>query len=137
MSIAFCIFVKTYKCKHLELNHLSFAFFVTSQFKMLGTLDGNLIFPFAFHTFHTQHQLFGCFSLLSQNGLGLTTETLLLTIITSTTLRLLRFLGLLVLSHLEHFVALAVRMGTESSSFLGNVHHFEEMLNGKGTKTSC
>ena len=125
------------KRKHLELNHLSFAFFVTSQFKMLGTLDGNLILPFAFHTFHTQHQLFGCFSLLSQNGLGLTTETLLLTIISPTTLCLLGFLGLLVLSHLEHLVVLAVRMGTESSSFLGDVHLKKVFLFNLGNTCKC
>ena len=58
--------------------------------------------------------------LLPQNRLGLTTETLLLTVITSTTLGELWFLGLFVLSHLKLLVCIAGR--AVSLPFLGNVH---------------
>ena len=64
------MYFRVIKHKQLELNHLSFAFFVTSQFKMLGTLDGNLIAPFALGTLQTQHQLFGCFSLENEAPLS-------------------------------------------------------------------
>ena len=46
--------------------------------------------------------------LLPEDGLGLTTETLLFTIVTTTTLGSLSFLGLLVLRHLVHAVNLAL-----------------------------
>ena len=47
----------------LELDHLSFALFVTSQFKMFGTLDRDLHTPLAIGALQTQHQLFGRFGL--------------------------------------------------------------------------
>ena len=47
----------------LKLNHLSFALLVTSQLKVFGTLDGNLVLPLADGAFQTQYQLFGGFGL--------------------------------------------------------------------------
>lgn len=65
--------------------------------------------------------------LLTENRLGLTTETLLLTIVTTTTLGRAAFLGFLVLCHLMQFVALA--FFAECAALLGHVHlRFEELF---------
>lgn len=45
--------------------------------------------------------------LLSEDGFGLTTETLLLAIVSATTLGSMTFLGLLVLRHLVHLMRVA------------------------------
>ena len=63
-----------------------------------------------------------CSYLLPENGLRLTTETLLLPVVTPTTLGLLRLLGLLVLRHLELLVPLAHGGRTERPTGLGHVH---------------
>jgi len=56
----------------------------------------------------SKSNLLGLLGLLSEDGLGLTTETGLLVPISASTLRLLRVLALLVLSNLEFHVLLAV-----------------------------
>lgn len=48
---------------NLELDHLSLAFLVTSQFEMFATLQWCLLAVLAFCTFHTQYNFLG--------GLGL------------------------------------------------------------------
>ena len=40
----------------LKLDHLSLAFFVTSQLKMFGTFDGNHTLVFALETLKTKHK---------------------------------------------------------------------------------
>ena len=88
----------------LKLDHLPLAFLLTSQLKMFSSLDWNLqkmkykeqyfdiilffnsifhylVLPFALQTLNSQHQLLGCLCLLPQDGFGLTSESLLLTII--------------------------------------------------------
>ena len=70
----------------LKLNHLTLAFFVTSKFEMLGTFDGDLHTAFALGALQPEDQLLRSFCLLSQNGIGLTTETLFFTIVTPFTL---------------------------------------------------
>lgn len=58
--------------------------------------------------------------LLSEDGLGLTAETLLLAIVTATALRRAALLRLLVLCHLVQLVALALL--AECAALLGHVH---------------
>lgn len=65
--------------------------------------------------------------LLPKNGLGLTTETLLLTIVTSSALGEFGLLRFLVLSHLELFVVVAFR--TVGPSGLWNIHLKNYMRN--------
>ena len=91
------MYFKKYPGKHLELNHLSLAFSFTSQLEMLGSLDGSLkqtvisryitiyanylVFPLALSTLQLEDQLLGGLGLLSQDGFGLTSESLLFTVI--------------------------------------------------------
>merc|ERR1712203_638601 len=74
------------------------------------------------NTFQTKDQFFGSFCLFSQNGLRLTTKTLLFSIITSSALGKFGFLGLFVLRHLEFFMFITV--GTVSPPCFGYIHHF-------------
>ena len=102
------------------MDHLSLTFLVASQLEMLGALDGNLLTPLALSALETQHQLLGRLGLLPQDGLGLTSETLLLTIVTSTTLSEFGFLRLFVLRHLELFMLVAT--GAISLPGFRNIH---------------
>src|SRR5512143_903585 len=75
---------------------------------MFATLQGGLFTVFAFSAFHTQDNLFGSFSLLSEDGLSLTTNTLLFSVVTTSTLGTFALLGFLVLGDFVQFVALAL-----------------------------
>merc|ERR1739845_229242 len=75
-----------FKKPRLKLDHLSLALLVTSQLKMLGTLDGNLLATLALSAFQTKYQLLCSLGLLPQDGFRLTTETLLFAIVTPTSL---------------------------------------------------
>ena len=67
---------------------------------MLASLDGDLLLGLAHSALHSEHDLLGGLGLLLEDGFGLTTETLLFSVITSTTLREGRLLTLLVLGYL-------------------------------------
>ena len=86
------------KAGRLELNHLSLPLLLSSQLKVFGSLDGMLksidfipnasifslsylVLPLALGALEPQHQLLGGLRLLPQDGLGLTTETLLFTVV--------------------------------------------------------
>ena len=84
---------------NLELDHLSLPLFVTAQLEVLATFQCRLLAVLAFRAFHTQHNLFSGFSLLPEDRLGLTTESLLFSVVTSSALRTLALLRLFVLSH--------------------------------------
>lgn len=116
------------KAQNLELDHLSLAFLVTTQFEMFASLQWCLLAVFALSAFHTKYNLFGCLGLCAKNnpiisplnffmhnlwifctqknayllpedGLGLTTKTLLFAIVTTTSLGCSTFLRLFVLCH--------------------------------------
>lgn len=74
------------------------------------------------NTFQSQHNLLGSLGFLVENGLGLTTETGLLTVISSLTLGEQRGLTCLVLGHLVLGVLTAVFTLAVGSSGLWNVH---------------
>jgi len=80
-----------------------------------------LVFPFASRALNPKDQLLGGLGLLSQDRFRLTAETLLLTVISSSTLGLLRLGRLLILSHLELIVLVAPR--TVGVAGLGYVNH--------------
>merc|ERR1719284_2223245 len=111
--------------QHLELDHLSLALLLSSQLKVLGSLDWALVLPLAICALQPQHQLLGGLGLLPQDGLGLTSESLLLPIIPTSTLGLLGLGRLLVLSHLHLDVLLAP--GAVSVAGLGHVNHLEAL----------
>lgn len=135
----------------LELNHLTLAFLITTQFEMLATLQWCLFTVFAFSTFHTEYNFFCCLGLkrtkivnknivnfgnqmiysnliicaldiylLSEDGLSLTTETLLFSVVTTSTLSCLTFLRFLVLCHFMQFVAFA--FFAESAALFWYIH---------------
>lgn len=114
---------------------------------MFATLDGSLLAELAFGALHTQNDLLGGLGLeeeykkntklifiisrhldiqcggsylLSENRLGLTSETLLLTIVTTTSLGGAALLGLLVLCDLVQLVAFA--LFAESAALFRHVH---------------
>ena len=94
-----CMYFNYSKQKHaLELNHLSLAFPLSSQLKVLGSLDGclnskiinlisllshYLVFPLALGALKLEDQLLGGLSLLPQNGLRLAPESLLFSVISA------------------------------------------------------
>merc|ERR1719517_87319 len=110
----------------LELDHLSLPLLLSSQLEVFGSLDGHLVLPLADRALHPEHQLLGGLRLLPQNGLGLTSKALLLSVVPSPSLGLLGLSRFLVLGHLE--LAVLVTLGTVSVPSLGHVHHLEEML---------
>merc|ERR1712186_134040 len=80
----------------LELDHLALALLLSSQLEVLGSLDGALVLPLALSALQPEHQLLGGLGLLPQDGLGLASEALLLTVVPASALGLLRLGGLLV-----------------------------------------
>jgi hypothetical protein len=96
---------------------------------VLATLEGDLLADFAFWALHPQHNLFGGLGLrktnitniitwhkwqswsilylLPENRFGLTTITLLFSVVTTTTLGSTTLLGFLVLRHFVDLVGLA------------------------------
>lgn len=118
--------IAEYSITSLELNHLSLALLVTAKLEMFAALERGLFAVLAIDAFHTEHNFLGGLSLLSEDGLRLTTETFLFTIVTTTTLGCLSLLGLLVLRNLVHLVYLALlAVGT---ALLGHVHLRERDL---------
>ena len=89
---------------------------------MLATLDGDLVPETAVLALKTQHDLLGGLSLLVENGLSLTTVTLLLAVVTALSLGPAGGLASLVLGHLVEGVLLALAASAEGTAFLGDVH---------------
>merc|ERR1719461_1290022 len=111
------------QCQCLELDHLALALLLSSQLEVLGSLDGALVLPLALGALQPEHQLLGGLGLLPQDGLGLASEALLLTVVPASALGLLGLSGLLVLRHLELLVRVAPR--AVGVTALGHVHHLE------------
>jgi hypothetical protein len=86
---------------------------VITHLEVLASLDGELVLVLAGGAFETEDNLLGGLGLLVEDGLGLTTVTLLFAVVTAFTLDDSRVLALLVLGHLvdsvlEALLALAV-----------------------------
>merc|ERR550539_1253599 len=112
--------------EQLELDHLSLALLFSAELVVFGPLDGTLILPLALRALQPQYQLLGSLGLLPQDGLGLTSESLLLAIVPASALGLLGLGGLLVLSHLHLDVLVA--LGAEGVTTFGHVNHGEASL---------
>ena len=90
---------------------------------MLAPLDGALGVVLAALALQLQHNLLGGFCLLVENGLGLTTISRLLPVITTLSLGRQAVLTLLVLSDLVKGVLLALLVFAVGLLGLRNVHH--------------
>ena len=90
---------------------------------MLAPLDGALGVVLAALALQLQHNLLGGFCLLVENGLGLTTISRLLPVITTLSLGRQAVLTLLVLSDLVKGVLLALLVFAVGFLGLRNVHH--------------
>jgi len=110
--------------KNLELDHLTLSLLITSQFKVFATLQWSLFTVFALSAFHTQYDLFGSFSLLPENRLGLTTETLLFSVVTSSTLSAFTLFRLFVLCYFMQFVAFALL--AKRTTLFWYIHHLHD-----------
>lgn len=89
---------------------------------MLASLQGQLSLGLAHNTLQSQDNLLGGLSLLVKNGLGLTTETRLLTVVSSLTLSEQGSLTSLVLSNLVLGVLTALLALAVGLSGLWNVN---------------
>ena len=108
---------------HLENESSTLGLLVTTQLKVLAALQGQLALGLALDALQSQDNLLGGLGLLVEDGLGLTTITGLLAVITTLSLGEKRglaslVLGDLVLGVLAALLALAVRVAS-----LGNVDH--------------
>lgn len=102
---------------------------LTTELKVLAALEGNLHLVLALLALQTKDDLLGGLGLLLEHGLGLSTETLLLGIVTTLSLGEDGGLAGLVLGDLVKGVLAALLGGAEGLAGLGNVH-----LGGGGKK---
>ena len=107
----------------LELQSSTLLLLITTKLKVLASLQWKLHLSLANNTLQSQHNLLGSLGLLSENLLSLTTETSLLSVISSLTLSVQGSLTSLVLCNsvlgvLSALLALAV-----SLSGLWNVNY--------------
>merc|ERR1719244_2287490 len=107
----------------LELDDLALPLLVTSQLKVLARLDGQHALGSAVgvHTLQPQHNLLGGLCLLPEDGLGLSTISTLLPVVSPLTLCIEGVLALLVLGHFVWGVLLAL-LAIRPPSFR-DVHH--------------
>jgi len=97
---------------------------------VLATFQGDLLPILALGALHPQYDLLGGLGLLPENRFGLTSITLLFTIVTPSALGGSPFLGLLVLGDLMQLVMLTLL--TEGLPLLRDVDHFEAYLTNSG-----
>jgi len=112
----------------LELKHLSLLLLLASQLEVLASFDGHLILSLAVRALQPEDDLLGGLGLLSEDGLGLSTVSLLLAVVTTLALGLERIFTLLVLRHLVKRVLPAFGGGTESAASFRNVNHFQKLI---------
>ena len=94
-----------------------------SKFKVLGTLDAQLLLRLALLALQTKHNLTCRLGLLVKNWLCLSTKTHLFGIVTALSLCEVGSLSRLVLAHFVNSVPLAFLTRTVGSTFLGYIHH--------------
>lgn len=95
----------------------------STKFKMLGTLEAQLLFGLALFTFQSQHYLTSRLGLFVKDWLGLSTKPHLLGIITALALGKVGGLARLVLRHLVRLMLAAFHASTICIALLGNIHH--------------
>lgn len=111
------------KMTALRLVNVARWLLLLSELEVLGTLDGKHLLSLALLALHTKYDLLGGLCLLVEDWLGLTTETLLLGVVTTLTLSVVGSLASLVLGDLVDGVLSALRVLAEGSALLWYVHH--------------
>lgn len=120
--------------QRLELQGLALLLLVTTQLEVLASLQSQLGLGLANNTLQSQDNLLGGLGLLVENGLGLTTVTALLTVVSSLTLGEQGSLTGLVLSDLVLGVLLAVLTLTVGLSGLWNVNWLLVLVRRDGAR---
>lgn len=120
----------------LELDHLALSLLVTSQFKMLASLNSQhpLRSAVGLNTLQSQHNLLCSFSLFAENRLSLPTIATLFPVITPLSLGIQRILALLVLCHLVGLVLPTFL--AEGPAGLRNVHLIEIKCSERSYRTT-
>jgi len=111
----------------LEGKSLALLLLVTTELKVLAALQGDLVLVLADLALQTKDDLLGGLGLLVEDGLGLTTITGLLSIVTTLSLSEERSLAGLVLRDLVGSVLLAGLALAVGVSGLRNVNHSDEI----------
>lgn len=86
----------------------SLGLLLSTNLKVLASLDGMHMSGLATLALQVQHNLLGCLGFLMEHWLGLTSETCLLFVVTTLSLSIQRGLSSLVLGDLMHSVLLAL-----------------------------
>lgn len=105
----------------LENKRGALGLLVTAKLEVLAALEGELGLGLALRALEAQHHLLGRLCLLVEHGLGLTSVTGLLSIVTTLSLREQRGLSCLVLSDLVLSMLLAIFALAVGAASLGNV----------------
>merc|ERR1712083_988145 len=108
----------------LKLEHLSLLLLLASELEMLASLDRHLILALAVRAFQSENDFLSGLSLLSEDGFGLSTISLLLAVVTPLSLSRQRVLAFLILSNLVQGMLSALGSSTEGATGLGHIHHF-------------
>lgn len=95
-----------------------------TELEVLGPLKSQVLLGLTFLALQTKNDLTCSLGLLVEDGLGLTSETHLLGIITTLSLGEVGGLSGLVLGDLVDLVLTALLAGTEGFAFFGYVNHF-------------
>ena len=106
-------------CSECNLT-LNIIFFTENE--SLASLEYSETFAFSFSALELEYDLFGLLSLLSEDWLGLPSETFLLHVISSLTLSCFRIFAFLVLRNFMKSVFLC--FFTVAFKLLWNMHHF-------------
>ena len=101
---------------------MSLLVLLLSEDEGLGSLDHSVTFGFGLGALKLKHDLLGLLSLLLEHWLGLTTESLLLHVVSSLSLGSFGVLTLLVLRDFVDGVLL--QLAAESSNRLWDMYHF-------------
>ena len=95
-----------------------------TELEVLGPLKSQVLLGLTFLALQTKNDLTCSLGLLVEDGLGLTSETHLLGIITTLSLGEVGGFSGLVLGNLVDLVLTALLAGTEGFAFFGYVNHF-------------
>jgi hypothetical protein len=96
-----------------------------TKLEVLGTLKSQVLLGLTFLALQTKHNLTCGLGLLVEDGLGLTSKTHLLGIVTTLSLGEVGCLSGLVLGDLVVLVLTALLAGTVSLTFFGYINHFD------------
>ena len=119
----------------LEDKSLALALLVTTELEVLATLEGELLLVLADGALKTEDNLLGGLGLLVEDGLGLTTITRLLAVITTLALGEDGGLAGLVLGNLVEGVLLALLALAEGLAGLRHVHLLSARARRRGEES--